>query len=293
LESANPVFLMLISVPKVLLCYFAICAAIGTTAFTLMTDADRAPVVLAADAAQGPIAALRSPAQLALDAVDRDKPQPLTPMQQAAAAFQSGETARAANQATVALTHYGVALEISQQAGNRQYEAMIWQRIAKTYGAAQDYQRAETYYKTAIAIGEETHAVVVLGEAQTELAQLYEQQGDRARALPLYRQALANLRTVGDHQTAAIVSQQTTKIAASLAPPAKPPAKVPAAKPAKLAKTPTKPAPKSPKPKVVTPHPVINVAIEPETIAQPPESIDLVRDDLTQDPEPPVLDGAM
>jgi tetratricopeptide (TPR) repeat protein len=289
LESANPVFLMLISVPKVILCYFALCAAIGTTAFTLMTDADRAPVVLAADAAQGPIAALRSPAQLALDAVDRDKPQPLTPMQQAAAAFQSGETARASQQYPDALTDYGVALEISQQAGNRQYEAMIWQRIAKTYGAAQDYQRAETYYKTAIAIGEATHAVVVLGEAQTELAQLYEQQGDRARALPLYRQALANLRTVGDHQTAQIVAQQTTKIAASLAPPAKPPA----AKPAKLAKTPTKPAPKSLKPKVVTPHPVINVAIEPETIVQSPESIDFGRDDVTQDPEPPALDGAM
>jgi tetratricopeptide (TPR) repeat protein len=296
LESANPVFLMLISVPKVALCYFAICAAIGTTAFTLMTDANRAPVGLAADSAQGPIAAIRSTAQSAA-VVDHDQPQPLTPMQLAATAFQSGETARSANQASVALTHYGVALEISQEAGNRQYEAMIWQRIAKTYGAAQDYQRAETYYKTAIAIGTETQATIVLGEAQTELAQLYEQQGDRVKALPLYRQALANLRSVGDHQTAAIVAQQTTKIAASLAPPAKPQAaklaKVPAAKVAKLAKTPTKPAPKSPKPKAVTPHPVINVAIEPESIDRSPESIDWGRDDVTQDPAPPALDGAM
>jgi tetratricopeptide (TPR) repeat protein len=281
---------MLISVPKLTLGYFAICLAIATAAVTVMTDANRAPVGLANNAANGAIAPILEPDQVAADGVDMpDKPKAQTPMQQAAAAFQAGEKAHGAAQYAEALTHYETALGLSQAEGNRQYEAMIWQRVAKTYAAAQDYQRAETYYQTAIKLGTETQATLVLGEAQTELAQLYEQQGDRARALPLYRQALANLRTVGDHQTAQMVSQQSQKIATSLAP--KPKVKVPAAKPSK--KNLAKSAPKTPSAKVVTPPQAIKVAIEPEPIVQPPESIDRVRDDLTQDPEPPVLDAAM
>jgi tetratricopeptide (TPR) repeat protein len=283
---------MLISVPKLTLGYFAICLAIATAAVTVMTDANRAPVGLANNAANGAIAPILEPDQVAADRVDMpDKPQAQTPMQQAAAAFQAGEQAHGAAQYAEALTHYETALGLSQAEGNRQYEAMIWQRVAKTYAAAQDYQRAETYYQTAIKIGTETQATLVLGEAQTELAQLYEQQGDRARALPLYRQALAHLRTVGDQQTAQLVSQQSQKIAISLEPKPKAKVKAAAAKPSKkiLAKS----APKVPSAKVVSPTPAIKVAIEPETIVQPPESIERVRDDLTQDPEPPVLDAAM
>ncbi len=284
---------MLISVPKLTLGYFAICLAIATAAVTVMTDANRAPVGLANNAANGAIAPILETAQLAANGVEPvlDKPKAQTPMQQAAAAVQAGEQAHAAQQYPEALTHYETALGLSQAEGNRQYEAMIWQRVAKTYAAAQDYQRAETYYQTAIKIGTETQATLVLGEAQTELAQLYEQQGDRARALPLYRQALANLRTVGDQQTAQLVAQRSQKIATSLEPKAKAKVKAPAPKPSKkiLAKS----APKVPSPKVVTPPQAIKVAIEPEMIVQPPESIDRLRDDLTQDPEPPVLDGAM
>jgi tetratricopeptide (TPR) repeat protein len=276
---------MLISVPKVTLGYFTICLAIATAAVSVMTNVDRAPLTLANDATQGTIAPWVEPTQSIADGTP-PAPPPL-PMQQAAAAVQAGEQAHAAQQYAEALTHYETALDLSQSAGNQQYEAMIWQRVAKTYAAAQDYQQAETYYQTAIKIGTATQATMVLGEAQTELAQLYEQQGDRAKALPLYRQALANLRTVGDHQTAQIVSQQSQKIATSLAPKPKAKVKTTAAKPAKSS---TKASPKS---KVVTPPQAIKVAIEPETIVQPPESIELVRDDVTQDPEPPTLDVAM
>jgi tetratricopeptide (TPR) repeat protein len=277
---------MLISVPKLTLGYFAICLAIATAAVTVMSYADREPIGRANDTAQSPIA----PPIAANDVEPTlDKPQVPPPMQQAAAAVQAGEKAHGAAQYAAALTHYETALQLSQSEGNRQYEGMIWQRVAKTYAAAQDHQRAETYYKIAIKIGTETQAALVLGEAQTELAQLYEQQGDRARALPLYRQALANLRIVGDQQTAQLVAQHSQKIATSLEP--KPKVKAPAAKPSKkiLAKS----TPKVPSPKVVTPPQAIQVAIEPESIVQLPEAIELVRDDATQDPEPPVLDAAM
>jgi tetratricopeptide (TPR) repeat protein len=260
---------MMISTQKVSLCYFAVCLAIATTAVGVLTHANAADLSLPDD--------LPAPVAVVDAAGDRPiaAPKPLTPMQQAAAAFQTGETARGLGQASEALTAYAAALAISQDAGNRQYEGMIWQRIAKTYGAAHDDQQAEIYGKKAIALAEETHDVVVLGEAQADLAQIYDRQGDRQRALPLYRQALANLRQVGDRLTAQAVEVRAEKIASTLKP--KPAPKVAVKSPVKV--------------------PAVKVAIVPESIVLPPEriessSIELVSDDVTQDPEPPIGGGA-
>jgi hypothetical protein len=280
LESANPVFLMLMTIPKVSLFYFTVCVAIATAALGVMTHVNRAPD-FADDAVHHPaIVDLTAHAQLPDAAAIVPA---VTPMQRATTEFQQGEQARLAAQADVALTHYGVALDISQTAGHRQYEAMIWQRIAKTYGAAHDDQRAETYGKKAIALAEETHDVVVLGAAQADLAQVYDRQDDRQRALPLYRQALANLRQVGDRLTAQAVEVRSEKIASMLKPEAKAVAK-PVAAPKVAVKAPVKPL-------------VVKVAIAPESIVLPPEriessSIELVSDDVTQDPEPPIGGGA-
>jgi hypothetical protein len=271
LEVANPVFLMLMTIPKVSLFYFTVCVAIATAALGVMTHVNRAPV-LADDTAHPVIVDLTANAQLMNGAPIVPV---VTPMQRATTEFQQGEQARLADRADVALTHYGAALDISQTEGHRQYEAMIWQRIARTYGAAHDDQRAETYGKKAIAIAQETHDVVVLGEAQADLAQVYDRQGDRQRALPLYRQALANLRQVGDRLAAQAVEVRSAQIASALKP---------------------KPAPKvavKPPVKVLA----VKVAIAPESIVLPPERIEsspieLVSDDVTQDPEPPIGGGA-
>jgi tetratricopeptide (TPR) repeat protein len=278
----------MISIQKVSLYYFAVCAAIATTAFGVMTNGNSANAALAVDSTHHPIDDLVRMAQLTIDDAPAATPvKPKNPMQRASDAFQQGEQARLANQASVALTHYAIALGISQDEGHQQFEAMIWQRIAKTYGAAHDYQQAEIHYKTAIKLAQAHHDALVLGEAQADLAQIYEIQGDRQRALPLYRQALANLRQVGDRLTAQQVLRQTEKIAVALEPKTKPPVKP--AKGVKPAKT-TTVAQKS-----VTPPKAINVAIEPEAIALPPERfnstpspIEWVSDDVTQDPEPPI-----
>jgi tetratricopeptide (TPR) repeat protein len=284
----------MISIQKVSLYYFAVCAVIATTAFAVMTNGNSANATLAVDQTHHPIDDLVQMAQLTIDdqPAPSTKTQPETPMQRASDAFQQGEKARQADQGSAALTHYATALGISQAEGHQQFEAMIWQRIAKTYGAAHDYQQAEIHYKKAIKLAQAHDDAVVLGEAQADLAQIYETQGDLKRALPLYRQSLANLRQVGDRLTAQQVLQQTEKIAVVLEPKAKlvvkPPVKsVPAAKPA-----PTTVAQKS-----VTPPKAIKVAIEPETIVLPPEHfsqspqpapIKLVSDDVSQDPEPPI-----
>jgi tetratricopeptide (TPR) repeat protein len=285
----------MISIQKVSLYYFAVCATIATTALAVMTNGNSASASFAVDQTHPPIDDVVRMAQLTIDdlpATPRLKPK--NPMQQASDAFQQGEKARQANQATVALTHYAIALGISQAEGHQQFEAMIWQRIAKTYGAAHDYQQAEIHYKTAIKLAQGHHDAVVLGEAQADLAQIYETQGDLKRALPLYRQALANLRQVGDQLTAQQVLQRTEKITVALAPQAKPPVK-----PAKAVKPATvKPAPTQVAQKSVTPPKAIKLAIAPEVIALPPERlnqspIEWVSDDVSQDPEPPIGDGSM
>jgi tetratricopeptide (TPR) repeat protein len=287
LESANLVFLMLISIQKVSLFYLAVCFTVATTAVAVMTNGNASDRALPGDKAHATVTDLVEIAQLTIDGMPAPaaKPQPKTPMQRASDAFQQGEKARQANQGSVALTHYATALGISQDEGHQQFEAMIWQRVAKTYGAAHDYQQAEIHYKTAIKLAQVHHDAVVLGEAQADLAQIYEIQGDLKRALPLYRQSLANLRQVGDRLTAQQVLQQTEKIAMALEPQAKPPVKP--TKGVKPTKT-TTVAQKS-----VTPPKAIKVAIEPETIALPPERlnqspIELVSDDVSQDPEPPI-----
>ncbi len=289
---------VMISIQKVSLYYCAVCAAIATTAFGVMTNGNSANATLTMNQNHHPIEDLGQMAQLTIEAppAPTPKPQPKNPMQQASDAFQQGETARQASQESVALTHYATALEISQAEGHQQFEAMIWQRIAKTYGAAHDYQQAEIHYKTAIKLAQVHHDAVVLGEAQADLAQIYETQGDQKRALPLYRQSLANLRQVGDHLTAQQVSQRTEKIALALKPLVKPVVK-PKVKPpaAKLAST-------TGAQKSVTPPKAIKLAIEPETIVRSPEQanpspIEFVSDDVSQDPAPPVAvpvrDGAM
>ncbi len=284
---------LMMSIQKVSLYYFAVCAAIATTAFGVMTNGNSANANLAINQNHHSIDELGQMAQLPIEAqpAPATKPQPKTPMQRASEAFQQGEKARQVSQGSVALTHYATALEISQAEGHQQFEAMIWQRIAKTYGAAQDYQQAEIHYKTAIKLAQAHHDAVVLGEAQADLAQIYEIQGDRKRALPLYRQSLANLRQVGDHLTAQQVAQRTEKIAVALKPAVKPVAK-PVAKP-KVQSPTTKPASTMVAQTSVTPPKAIKVAIEPQTIALPPEhanpsSIEFVSDDVSQDPEPPI-----
>ncbi len=288
---------VMISIQKVSLYYFAVCAAIATTAFGVMTNGHGANATLAMNQNHHPIEDLGQMAQLPIAAqpAPTPKPQSTTPMQQASDAFQAGETARQASQGSVALTHYATALEISQAEGHQQFEAMIWQRIAKTYGAAHDYQQAEIHYKTAIKLAQAHHDAVVLGEAQADLAQIYETQGDQQRALPLYRQSLANLRQVGDHLTAQQVSQRTEKITLALNPPVKPVVK-PVVKP--LVKPKVKPpaaklASTTVAQKSVTPPKAIKVAIAPETIVRSPEPanpspIEFVRDDVSQDPAPPI-----
>jgi tetratricopeptide (TPR) repeat protein len=294
LESANLVFLMLISIQKVSLFYLAVCFTVATTAVAVMTNGNASDRALPGDKAHATVTDLVEIAQLTIDGMPapEDPPlQPKNPMQRASDAFQQGEKARQVNQGSVALTHYATALGISQDEGHQQFEAMIWQRIAKTYGAAHDYQQAEIHYKTAIKLAQAHHDAVVLGEAQADLAQIYETQGDRKRALSLYRQSLANLRQVGDRLTAQQVLQQTEKIAMVLERPAKPPVK-----PAKGVKpTPVQPAPSTVAQKSVTPTNASKVAIAPESIVLPPErfnapprSIEWVSDDVSQDPEPPI-----
>jgi tetratricopeptide (TPR) repeat protein len=285
----------MISIQKVSLYYFAVCAAIATTAFGVMTNGNSANATLAVDQTHHPIDDLVQMAQLTIDdqPASATKPQPKTAMQRASDAFQQGETARQAHQASVALTYYQTALGISQAEGHQQFTAMIWQRIAKTYSAAHDYQQAEIHYKLAIKLAQVHHDAVVLGEAQADLAQIYETQGDLQRALPLYRQSLANLRQVGDRLTAQQVLQQTEKIALALEPKAKPVVK-PHVKSAPTAK----PVSTTVAQKLGTKPKAIQVAIEPETIVLPPERlsrsapqrapIELVSDDVSQDPEPPI-----
>ncbi|MBE9031083.1 tetratricopeptide repeat protein [filamentous cyanobacterium LEGE 11480] len=203
---------------------------------------------------------------------------PKTPlMQQAAAAFEAGEAERLANHPSAALEHYGQALAISQAEGYRKFESTLWHSIAQTYALAKDYQRAETYYKTAIKLAKTTRHTEILGPAQAELAQIYTHQGQLKRALPLYRQSLANLSQTGDAKTAQHVLQQTKKVEIALKPKANVAAKAKPAKPAQPAK------------------PKVKIAIAPETIVLPAERTTapkvkatpdvLMTSDL--DPEPP------
>jgi tetratricopeptide (TPR) repeat protein len=292
LGVANLVFLMLISLPKVSLFYFTVCVVVGTVAFSAMTNGNSANRTFADDQAHPAIADLLPTVQLAVDNLPAPiaKAPPLTPIQEANAIFQKGEQARLADQSSVALTHYAAAMDLAESEGHQQFQATIWQRIAKTYHAARDMKQAEIYYQKAIKLAQATDDRVILGEAQNDLAQLYETQGDRQRALPLYRQALANLRAIGDQQTAQQVLQQTEKLAIALKPIAKPIAKT-IAKP--IAKTPAKTTiTKTPAKTTIaiTQSPTINAAIAPESNPQPEWANRPTTDpwQTASDPEPPI-----
>jgi hypothetical protein len=227
-------------IPTVSLLVVALSTTISISAVGLLLHVDASPLVApTAIAATEPSVIPLTPTQSAtiiqsptVQAVattaDRTPAQwddtPASPEQTAIAVasehLQRGEQARTANNGPLALVEYAHALDIAKATGHRKLEGVIWHRVAQTYAAATDDQQAEIHYETAIAIASETDNLYVLGEAQANLAQLYERQGQLKRALPLYREALASLQAVGDRPVEQAVRRRTSAIQVALTPPA-------------------------------------------------------------------------
>jgi tetratricopeptide (TPR) repeat protein len=133
------------------------------------------------------------------------------PIATATQAFQQGETMRQAGQTDAALRHYEQALSLTQAAGHRSFEGVIWHRVAQTYAAVKDTHHATQFYQAAITIARETNNDYVLGEALANLGELSEQQGKAKVALAYYQESLPTVQSLGDQP---IAQQVSTRIAA-------------------------------------------------------------------------------
>ncbi|MFM2431349.1 MAG: MalT-like region [Cyanobacteriota bacterium] len=209
---------------KASLLYVGGCVLVATIAVAQLADGQGSDQVLAGDRAHAVMPDLVVTAKLLETQIEwpiTARVQKSTGIQKAALAFSQAEVARSQGHSSQALTHYQAALELAQQAGHRSFEALLWHQIGKTYQGAQNQRQAVIAYQNAVVLGRETDNHVVLGEAQADLAQLHEQQGNLKAALPLYRQALISSQKVGDQLTAQRLQSQTRKLETTIAQAAK------------------------------------------------------------------------
>jgi tetratricopeptide (TPR) repeat protein len=138
----------------------------------------------------------------------RSNPKPLVadPLQQATHHLQQGEQLAQSQLSEAALRQYEQALALTQSAGHREFEGVIWQRVAQVYADQHDDQQAEAMYQTAIAMARDTDNPYVLSESLAGLAVLYDRSNLPQQALNHYRQAATSARLVGNTS----LEQQTT-----------------------------------------------------------------------------------
>jgi tetratricopeptide (TPR) repeat protein len=162
------------------------------------------------------LVAVTNPEKSVSPAMLKPELKPADPLLQATQHLQQGEQLAQSQQSEAALRQYEQALALTQSAGHREFEGVIWQHVAQVYADQHDNQQAEAMYQTAIDIARDTNNAYVLSESLAGLAVLYDRSNLPQQALTHYRQAATSARLVGNTSLEQQTTQRSQTIATAL-----------------------------------------------------------------------------